>query len=575
MSISRSRSLVETAADNSISPQLSRKLLLFLAIASCALALPTSVTPVSDGGGVDLNVGQHVEVSSQDWALGIVLIIFGLVEVFFGFKFIRLTLVVTGFLSWAMSIMVAIRWDLVFTTFMPKYYYMWVWLAAGLTGAILSFRFWDLGVTFTGAFGGFALAMAIVAIANLSISNAGRYVVMVILILGGAAFATFFERCFIIVGTSLGGAYMFMFGVDEFVQVGYREMIVIFDFTGKTLTYHPNLQVYLMLGFWLVLAGLGIAWEYWHHETPLLIDRHALFRIYGRPFGKRPRKLVGERIHQHLEAKWDLYEYIFRCGCLQKRSVDDALCDGSCDTSDIRHPVPGQGPVSGEQPSPTAAVQGDSGSMEPKITPPESNSNDSAPLKSAPVDDDPEKITSSSGQRSLNDETTAQHSESSESVTHTEHQGSRTTHVTTTTTSHIEHTDHTEHSGSTHTESHSAGPVAGIGSPSTIHPARPSQEPHHPLFSQNLGTRTLEMLRLVTEDISPGSTIPREFRPENSHTVASSASTSISSVGSSTSLFNHQGLHMLEISESTQGSHESHENEGSEGGHETAMPHGS
>ncbi|KAF8929909.1 hypothetical protein BGZ58_008605 [Dissophora ornata] len=384
MSISRSRSLVETAADNSISPQLSRKLLLFLAIASCALALPTSVTPVSDGGGVDLNVGQHVEVSSQDWALGIVLIIFGLVEVFFGFKFIRLTLVVTGFLSWAMSIMVAIRWDLVFTTFMPKYYYMWVWLAAGLTGAILSFRFWDLGVTFTGAFGGFALAMAIVAIANLSISNAGRYVVMVILILGGAAFATFFERCFIIVGTSLGGAYMFMFGVDEFVQVGYREMIVIFDFTGKTLTYHPNLQVYLMLGFWLVLAGLGIAWEYWHHETPLLIDRHALFRIYGRPFGKRPRKLVGERIHQHLEAKWDL------------------------------HPVPGQGPVSGEQPSPTAAVQGDSGSMEPKITPPESNSNDSAPLKSAPVDDDPEKITSSSGQRSLNDETTAQHSESSE-----------------------------------------------------------------------------------------------------------------------------------------------------------------
>ncbi|KAG0057547.1 hypothetical protein BGZ83_008129, partial [Gryganskiella cystojenkinii] len=227
-----------------------------------ALPLNSTITPIEDGAGVDLDVGQHVKVTSQNWGLAIV----------------------------AMMIMVAIRWDLVYTTFMPQYYYLWVWLASGLTGALLSFRFWDLGVTFAGAFGGFAVAMSIVAAANLAFSNAGRYVILCVLILGGAAVATFYERMFIILATSFGGAYMFMFGVDQFSQVGYREMIVIFDFTGKTLVYHPNKYVYIMLGASLILAGFGIAWELWHHETPFLVDRKELFRIYGRPFGKRPSK---------------------------------------------------------------------------------------------------------------------------------------------------------------------------------------------------------------------------------------------------------------------------------------------
>lgn len=53
-----------------------------------------------DYGPLILDVGQHVKISRQNAGLGTTLILIGLVQVFFGFKFIRLTLFLTGFISW-------------------------------------------------------------------------------------------------------------------------------------------------------------------------------------------------------------------------------------------------------------------------------------------------------------------------------------------------------------------------------------------------------------------------------------------------------------------------------------------
>ncbi|KAG0317515.1 hypothetical protein BGZ99_006233 [Dissophora globulifera] len=460
---------------------------------------------------------------------------------------------------------------------------MWVWLVAGLTGAILSFRFWDLGVTFTGAFGGFALAMGIIAVANLSITNAGRYVILGILVLGGATIATFFERLFIIIWTSCGGAYMFMFGVDQFAQVGYREIIVIFDFTGKTLQYHPNLHVYLMLGFSLVLASLGIGWEFWHHEKPVLMDRRAIFRIYGRPFGKRPHKLIGQRIHHHLKNKSDLYAYFLGCVCLQRTTIEDVLYNSdSCGASDIGHPVPGESPISGDQPSSTE--EGHAGVTKEPITV-ISASSDNSPLKSAPLADSAEKHPellsgiSTSVDSSANSAVLSAASPSSEDISgstaHLESskdpsaQASRTTHIITSTSSHTE---------SHHTESDAMfNPIPA---------ARP--EPHHPLFSPNLGARTLEMLRLVTEDLTPGNTIPRDYVPLNERAAVTApvsfiwppsvtASSASASARSSTSFLSDeqvdsQGLHIFEFSENTESDYESQEPEILESGQKSKAP---
>ncbi|KAF9280153.1 hypothetical protein BGZ68_007458 [Mortierella alpina] len=287
-----------------------------------------TVNPVNDDDGpLILDVGQRTVVSSQNAVLGTLLILMGLVQVFFGFKLIRLTLVLTGFVSWAVVaifLMVTLRWELAYQLFKPAHYNFWVWVLAGLLGAVLSFRYWDLGVSFAGGFGGFAVAMGIIAASNHSMTNVGRYILLACLILIGAAIATFYERFSIILGTSFGGAFMFMYGVDEFVQVGYREMIVIFRFAGRTLTYHPNKTVFTMIGCSLALALCGIAWEFWHHAKPLLMDRKALFRIYGRPFGKRPRKLVGQRIKRSVRSMgW--YEYLTGCLCLRRKTAEEVL----------------------------------------------------------------------------------------------------------------------------------------------------------------------------------------------------------------------------------------------------------
>ncbi|KAG0380669.1 hypothetical protein BGX24_006385 [Mortierella sp. AD032] len=282
-------------------------------------------------GKLILDVGQKTVLTTSNWILGTLLIITGLVQVFYGFKFIRLTLVLTGFISWAvvtMMITVILSWDKVYFLFKPSHYYFWLWFLAGILGAILSFRYWDLGVAFAGGFGGFALAMGIIAAINdaHNITNTGRYIILAVLILSGASIAIFYERFAIILGTSLGGAFIFMFGVDEFLQAGYREMLVIFKFAGKTLQYRPDRDVFIMIGCSLVLACLGIAWEYWHHAKPLMVDRRALFRIYGRPFGKRPHKLAGQRLKRKV-AQSDWYSYLAGCLCLRKRTAEEVLFD--------------------------------------------------------------------------------------------------------------------------------------------------------------------------------------------------------------------------------------------------------
>lgn len=220
--------------------------------------------------------------------------------------------------------MVTLRWSILYDLFHPSLYYFWLWFLAGITGAILSFRFWDLGVTFSGAFGGFAVAMGIIAVSNHGLSNVWRYILLALLIVIGACIATIFERFSMIVGTSFGGGFLFMYGVDELVQVGFREMLVIFEFAGKTLKYRPEKKVFVMLGCWLILALVGIGWEFWHHSKPIWINDKALFRIYGRPFGKRPKQLVGQRITQRV-SRMDWYLYWANCLCLRRKTAEEVL----------------------------------------------------------------------------------------------------------------------------------------------------------------------------------------------------------------------------------------------------------
>ncbi|KAG0302268.1 hypothetical protein BGZ97_002423 [Linnemannia gamsii] len=493
--------------------------------------------------------------------------------------------------------MVAIRWDLVFTTFSVKFYYFWVWLVAGLTGALLSFRYWDLGVTFSGAFGGFAVAMGIIAIANISIGNAGRYVLLGVLILGGAAFATFFERVFIIMSTSFGGAYVLMFGVDQFAQVGYREMIVIFDFTGKTFTYHPSRDVYLMIGSSVVLAALGIFWEFWHHSTPILIDRKAVFRIYGRPFGKRPRKLVGQKIHHHLKTTSDVYAHAMGCFCFQRWTIDDLLYDEHIPNNNVMdhtipvapsiptsvpcptctvHPEPV--PVKTSQPSPIRKPSHPSSPELKPSTPTEERGD--VPIKSAPIESRPgsplAEVVVTETYTEINDTNTEStilerqnRSRSQPSPVAGTNTSTTKMTSTTTTSSTYTHIDHSETSSNQSETHYTAASLISPPSPRplTSVPPRPPirPEPQHPLFTQNLGNHTMEMLRLVTDDTSPDNTLSPIFPLTPHHRAAAQTvwrTAALSPPPSSTAPIP-MDRHVVDLLESIEPSHGPDPSEGS------------
>ncbi|KAG0323860.1 hypothetical protein BGZ99_002431 [Dissophora globulifera] len=225
--------------------------------------------------------------------------VFGLVLVLFGYKLLRATLVFMGFVAWALItivIMVVCKWTFASQLFRPTHYLFWMWFLAGIAGGLLALRYWELGLIFTGGFGGFALAMGIIGACDDHLSSTGRYVLLVYLIFVGATLPTFCERFVITISTSFGGAFMFMYGIDEFLQLGYRDIIVVFQFAGRAFSYHADRKVFIMLGSTLAFAVVGIVWEFWWHRTPLWMNEKALFSIRGRPFGKRPHKLMGERL---------------------------------------------------------------------------------------------------------------------------------------------------------------------------------------------------------------------------------------------------------------------------------------
>lgn len=223
--------------------------------------------------------------------------------------------------------------------------------------------------------------------------------------------------------------------------------------------------------------------------------------------------------------------------------------------------MPPQGPVTGEQPATIPGEQDASGTKEPKPTTTPLGAS-STPFESTRVEDNEKR------------HATVLDLRLSEIVIDDEHpeqtgQGQESGSTYDIVSSGSEHKDGEQEL--THPESHNIGHAvnsADAGPSSILPPIRPRPFPlesHHPLFSPNLGARTVQLIRLVSDDTSPGNTIPREFFSGPSHihsgaysseTIWPLSSSSSFDMGSTTSLLPGHGLHMLEVSEGSEGSEE-------------------
>ncbi|KAF9152138.1 hypothetical protein BG015_005727 [Linnemannia schmuckeri] len=233
---------------------------------------------------------------------GVLFILFGAVEVLHGYKYIRFTMLLAGFLVWSSTaVMIMIIVNSNTGAFHSSGIYFLVWVSVGIVGALVSFYLWHVGIILTGAYGSFVLVAVLFTAGNVT-NYIFRYVVLVICLILGGYLTYRYERMAVILATSVGGAYCVMFGLDMFVQTGFRTTFHVM-LSQSTDAFYPIAGTWVMIAFVPVIAVFGIVWELKHHEEPVT---GWLLGSGAKPLpplpGEKPRRCCGFAMSRSAKA---------------------------------------------------------------------------------------------------------------------------------------------------------------------------------------------------------------------------------------------------------------------------------
>ncbi|KAF9388128.1 hypothetical protein CPB97_001579 [Podila verticillata] len=204
----------------------------------------------------------------ENFVYGILFVFFGGVEVLHGYRYIRFTMLVAGFLVWSSTaVMIMILVNSSSGSYLSSGLYFLIWLAVGIVGSLVSFYLYHVGIVLTGAYGVFVVIAIIFTATNLS-NYIVRYTLLAIFIILGGYLTKRYERIAVIIATSVGGAYMMMFGLDMFVQTGFRATYHVI-LSQSNAAFNPNAGTWVMVACVPVIALFGIVWELKHHEEPV------------------------------------------------------------------------------------------------------------------------------------------------------------------------------------------------------------------------------------------------------------------------------------------------------------------
>ncbi|KAF9317784.1 hypothetical protein BG003_000319 [Podila horticola] len=226
----------------------------------------------------------------ENFIYGVLFIFFGGVEVLHGYRYIRFTMLVAGFLVWSSTaVMIMIIVNTSSGSYLSSGLYFLIWLAVGIVGSLVSFYLYHVGIVLTGAYGVFVVIAIIFTATNLK-NYVVRYTLLAIFIILGGYLTKRYERIAVILATSIGGAYMMMFGLDMFVQTGFRATYHVILSQSKA-DFQPNTGTWIMVACVPVIAIFGVIWELKHHETPV---GSWWFGIGAKPLpetpGEKPRR---------------------------------------------------------------------------------------------------------------------------------------------------------------------------------------------------------------------------------------------------------------------------------------------
>lgn len=136
-------------------------------------------------------------------------------------------------------------------------------LAIGVLGLFLGLCLWQLGVAFIGALAGFAVANWILSLRDggLIRSEAGRIILIVALVIVGIILIFMFETPVLIITTSLVGAYLILFGIDQFTRTGFN-LSSYYLLTNRRNNFTLSGPIIGFLVAFIVLSIIGIAVQF-------------------------------------------------------------------------------------------------------------------------------------------------------------------------------------------------------------------------------------------------------------------------------------------------------------------------
>ncbi|KAJ9055435.1 hypothetical protein DSO57_1003932 [Entomophthora muscae] len=130
-----------------------------------------------------------------------------------------------------------------------------------LVGALLGCFLLKVGTVILGALTGVSITMLIARMKYFQ--DNVIWIVGVILVLGFSLLAYFLSSIIIIGLTSIIGSFVFMFGVDCFIEKGFSDFVVGLDLTKLE---PPRTEVKIMIGATLFIAILGFLFQFCIHR---------------------------------------------------------------------------------------------------------------------------------------------------------------------------------------------------------------------------------------------------------------------------------------------------------------------
>ncbi|KAG0032776.1 hypothetical protein BGZ81_010061 [Podila clonocystis] len=249
--------------------------LAFMAFLMCFLATAVFAAPVAD----PTNPGETIDITVSGTVAAIVLLVAGFLFAFFGHKFFRITLFLSGFYAFSTLAWIALKNAEPATGYgtNAQWIYIGVAGAAGILGGALFICFWRLGFAAIGAVGGFYLAIFILSWAKNGVisSGVGRTIFIIVCVIIGIVLTFFVERHVVILGTAIVGSGSFFVGLDNFVHSGFSTAFTLF-LSGKKIGegYEVTPKMYGMLAGTLAMMVVGACFQYYKHRGSFVPKTH-------------------------------------------------------------------------------------------------------------------------------------------------------------------------------------------------------------------------------------------------------------------------------------------------------------